>query len=304
MFNALIQTLRAGLWDRLTPNLRGIFWFSIGTLLFATVDVVVKYLGRSFHPLELAFFRYFVGTILLLPLFIRHGIVGMKTNVFGLHFLRLSFAYLAQLCIFIAVIYLPLADATALSFSKPLFTTVVAMIILREVVSKIRWLATGVGFFGVLLMIQPGIGAFNPIALFAILSALFFALGNVLIRILARTEPATRILFYYHSGGLLVGFITVVWVWKTPVGGEWVPLILIGMLTTLAMICYVKAFSIGEASAIGPTEYVRLIYAATFGYFLFNELPNLWTVIGALIIIGTSLLIAREESQSIKRETH
>ena len=304
MFYPLLQKLRVCLCDPLTPNLRGILWFAIGTILFATVDVVVKYLGRTFHPFELAFFRYFVGTVLLLPLFIKHGVLGMKTNVFGLHFLRLGFAYLAQLCIFIAVIYLPLADATALSFSKPLFTTIVAMVILKEVVSKMRWLATGVGFLGVLLMIQPGIGVFNPIALFAIFSALFFALGNVLIRILTRSEPATRILFYYHSGGLLIGFFTVLWVWKTPVGTEWFPLILIGILTTLAMICYVKAFAIGEASAISPTEYVRLIYAATFGYFLFSELPNFVTVFGALVIIGTSLLITRKESQSVRKNIH
>jgi drug/metabolite transporter (DMT)-like permease len=270
--------------------------------MFSSVDVVVKHLGQSFHPLELAFFRYFIGTIILLPVFVRLGTEGMKTEIFGLHFLRLGLAYIAQLCIFVAVIYMPLADATALSFSKPLFTTIVAVIILSELVERTRWIATGVGFIGVLVMIRPGSGTIDPVAFLAILSALTFACGNVLIRVLARTEPTARILFYYHSGGLVIGFLTVVWVWKTPVGLEWLLLIIIGAVTTAGMTCYVRAFSVGEASAVGPSEYIRLIYAAIFGYFIFNETPDFWTITGAIIIVGAALFIARDEARSGKKE--
>jgi len=292
-----VNIFRSGIWDKLPPNLRGIIWLVTGTLLFSTVDVVVKHLGQSFHPLELAFFRYFIGTIILLPVFIRLGTSGMRTKIFGLHFLRLGLAYIAQLCIFVAIIYMPLADATALSFSKPLFTTIVAVIILSEVVRKARWVATAVGFIGVLVMIRPGTGAVDPVAFLAILSALTFAFGNVLIRVLARTEPTARILFYYHAGGLVIGLITVIWVWKTPIGFEWFLLITIGVITTMGMTCYVKAFSVGEASAVGPSEYIRLIYAAVFGYFIFSETPDLWTIVGATIIVGAALFIARDEAQ-------
>ncbi len=293
-----IKEPRFAFWGRLPPNLRGILWLITGTFMFATVDVLVKHLGQTFHPLELAFFRYLVGTIMLLPVFVRLGVDGMKTEIFGLHFLRLGLAYVAQLCIFVAVIYMPLADATALSFSKPLFTTIVAVIILSEVVGKVRWIATAIGFVGVLVMVRPGSGTVDPVALFAILSAMSFACGNVLIRILARTEPTTRILFYYHSGGLVIGFLTVIWVWKTPQGIEWLLLIIIGVITTFAMICYVKAFSVGEASAVGPSEYIRLIYAAAFGYFIFSELPDLWTIAGASIIVGAALFIAQDEARA------
>ena len=293
-----INIFRSGIWDKLPPNLRGIIWLVTGTFLFSSVDAVVKHLGQSFHPFELAFFRYFIGTIILLPIFIRLGTRGMRTNIFGLHLLRLGLAYIAQLCIFIAIIYMPLADATALSFSKPLFTTIAAVIILSEVVRKARWVATGVGLIGVLVMIRPGTGAVDPVAFLAIFSALTFAFGNVLIRVLARTEPMTRILFYYHAGGLVVGLFTVIWVWKTPIGFEWFLLITIGVITTMGMTCYVKAFSVGEASAVGPSEYIRLIYAAVFGYFIFSETPDLWTIVGATIIVGAALFIARDEART------
>lgn len=265
--------------------------------MFSGVDVVVKHLGQTFHPFQLAFFRYLVGTALLLPLFLRLGLEEMKTNVLGKHCLRLVLAYIAQLCIFIAVIYMPLADATALSFSKPLFTTLIAVLLLSEIVRRGRWIATVIGFFGVLVMMKPGSGTFDPVALFAIFSAFSFAFGNVMIRVLSRTETSTRILFYYHAGGLIIGLSTVIWVWTTPTAFEWFLLIFIGIITTMAITCYVKAFSVGEASAVGPSEYIRLIYAVAFGYYIFEEIPDLWTLSGAAIIIGSTLFLAKEEAR-------
>lgn len=282
----------------LPANLRGILWLSTGTFLFASVDVVVKHLGQTFHPFELAFFRYAVGTCMLIPVFWKLGFSGMKTDVLGLHFVRLLLAFFAQVCMFVAVIYMPLADATAIAFSKPLFTTIIAVLILSEIVRRARWVATGIGFIGVLIMIRPGSEAVDPIALIAVASALTFALGNVLIRILSRTEPTGRILLYYHVGGVLVGLGPALWFWQTPVGIEWGLLLIIGVLTTLAMVCYVRAFSVGEASAVGPSEYIRLIYAAAFGYFLFSEVPDIWTIAGAVIIAGAAIFIAQDEARN------
>ncbi len=278
-------------------NIRGILWLSIGAFLFSVTDVIVKQLGRKFDPTELALFRYGIGMIMLTPVFMRMGLEELKTKCIGTHILRMSLAMVAQLGIFITVINMPLADATAIFFSKPLFTTVVAVIVVSEVVSGRRWMATIVGFIGVVIMIQPGADTINPIALIGVGSALAFATANVLIRVMSDTEPPNRILFYYHIGGILVFTGPAIWFWTMPVGIEWLLLISIAVLTTLGMTCFVRAFSVGEANAVGPIEYIRLIYAALFGYFLFSEIPSIWTGVGATLIVASAIYIARDEAR-------
>ncbi len=267
----------------------------MGTIAFALNDVCVKKLGRKFDPMEIAFFRYLVGFVILSPVFLKMGKEGLKTARPGIHLLRLVLACIAQVGVFLSVIHLHLADATAISFSRPLFTTIVAVFLLSELVSRKRWIATGIGFIGVVIMVRPGHAGYDPIALIAVGAAMTFAVANVLIRLMSSTEPPNRILFYYHLGGTLVFLGPTIWLWVRPVGVEWLLLAAIGALTTIGMIGFVRGFSAGEANAVGPMEYVRLIYAALLGYYIFAEVPDLWTAVGATIIVGSTLYIARDE---------
>ncbi len=284
-------------WLRLPGNLRGVIWIVIGSLAFALNDGVVKLLGAKFNVFQLAFVRYLIGLILLAPVFVGMGGSGLGTTKLGLHMARLVIACTAQVGVIYVVIHLYLADATAIAFSRPIFTTVVAVFLLSELVSAKRWVATIIGFVGVLIMIRPGHAGVDPIALIAVAAALSFAIANVLIRMLSRTEPPNRILFYYHIGGSVIFLGPAIWVWQTPLGMEWIMLGLIGMLTTIGMIGFVRGFSVGEANAVGPIEYIRLIFAAAIGYSIFGEIPTLWTMTGAVIIVASALYIAREEAQ-------
>ena len=232
-----------------------------------------------------------------MPVFFCMGIANLKTERLPLHLLRMGLAFVAQLGIFITVIHLPLADATAFMFSKPLFTTVVAVFMLREVVSGRRWGATLIGFIGVLVLVRPGSEAINPIALVAVASAMTFAVANVLIRKMSVTEPTGRILFYYHIGGVILFGGPAAYVWTMPIGLEWLLLISIGGLTTIGIFCFMRAFTVGEANAVGPAENLRLIYATVFGFVLFSEIPSVWTVVGAAIIVASTVYIARVEAQ-------
>lgn len=288
-------------WGRLPPNLRGILWITIGSIAFACNDVVIKTLGQRIDPFELALFRYATGLLIMAPIFWRVGVSGLRTQRFRLHMLRLAMACIAQIGVFVSVIHLPLATATALSFSRILFTTVVAVLALKEFVDGRRWAATVIGFAGVVVMVRPGAGEIDPIALVAIGSALTFAVANILIRILSTTEPPVRILFYYHLGGAIVFTVPAILVWRSPVGVEWLLAVAIGALTTFGMVCFVRGFAIGEASVIGPMEYARLIYAALLGFFIFAEIPDPWTIAGALIIVGCTSYIARVEAKRSKR---
>ena len=296
MFDKPLYDRLLDAWLRLPGNLRGVIWIIIGSLAFALNDAVVKFLGTKFSAFQLAFVRYFFGMILLAPIFLKMGAAGLRTDHLGLHMARLVIACAAQVGVLYAVIYLYLADATAIAFSRPVFTTIVAVFLLSELVSAKRWIATIVGFVGVLIMVRPGHAGADPIALVAVAAALTFAIANVLIRMLSKTEPPNRILFYYHLGGSVIFLGPAIYVWQTPLGFEWMLMGLIGVLTTIGMIGFVRGFSVGEANAIGPIEYVRLIFAAVIGYSFFAEIPSIWTMIGALVIIASALYIAREEA--------
>jgi drug/metabolite transporter (DMT)-like permease len=268
----------------------------IGSAAFAVNDAVVKTLGFSFHATQMGFFRYFFGFLILVPWFARHGLSTFQTRRPWLHAARAVIAGIGQVGAYYAVVELILADATAIAFSRVLFLTVLAVIVLGETVGWRRWTATGVGFLGVVVMVRPGAHGVDPVALFAVVAAILFAVGLILVRIMAATEPAHRILFYYHIGGALLLLAPAAWYWRTPSPVEWAMLFLISALTTFGMVCFIRGFMVGDASVLGPMEYVRLVYAASIGYFLFSELPDLWTGVGAAVIVGSTLYIAQREA--------
>jgi drug/metabolite transporter (DMT)-like permease len=277
-------------------NFRGVLWLSAGTFFLATVDVFIKTVGLKFHPIEIIFFRYATGLLVLTPVFVHMGWENLRTTKFGLHCTRMVFAFTSNFLLIISVIYLSLADATAYMFSKPLFTTLVAVILLGEVVKTHRWIATAVGFGGVLIILRPGSASTDLTAILAILSALTFAITNVLNRMLSKTEPTNRIMFYYHLFGVALFLGPAIWVWQMPIGKEWFLLTSLGVLSTAALFCFLRAFAVGEASAVGPAENMRLVYAALFGFFLFSEIPSIWTILGATIIIASTYYISRQNS--------
>ena len=277
-------------------NFRGVLWLSAGTFFLATVDVFIKTVGLKFHPIEIIFFRYATGLLVLTPVFVHMGWENLRTTKFGLHCTRMVFAFTSNFLLIISVIYLSLADATAYMFSKPLFTTLVAVILLGEVVKTHRWIATAVGFGGVLIILRPGSASTDLTAILAILSALTFAITNVLNRMLSKTEPTNRIMFYYHLFGVALFLGPTIWVWQMPIGKEWFLLTSLGVLSTAALFCFLRAFAVGEASAVGPAENMRLVYAALFGFFLFSEIPSIWTILGATIIIASTYYISRQNS--------
>lgn len=283
-------------WLSLSGNARGAIWIAVGTVFFALNDVAVKTAGLTMHPLQLGFVRYFLGFIFLSPLFFQLGRQGLKTERFGLHFLRAVIAGTGQIAVFYSVIHLMLADATSISFSRPLFMTLLAVLILRETVGWRRWTATAIGFVGVIVVARPGDGVIEPAALIGLGAAFLFSIGLVLIRRLGSTEPPTRILFYYHGIGTILSLGPAIWVWKQPVGAEWVALLMIGILTTVAMTCFVRGFVVGEVSVLGPIEYTRLVHAAVLGYLVFAEIPALWTWVGSTIIVASAIYIARTQA--------
>lgn len=277
----------------LSDNARGGLWVLVGSAFFALTDSVVKTLGQGFDPIQMSLFRYAVGLLILTPWVIKAGRAAWQTERIGLHLTRAIVAGVGQAGVYYSVIHLYLADATAASFTRPLFLTLLAVLILGETVSWRRWGATAFGFIGVLVMVRPGGATFDVAWVIALIAAALFGLAIMFIRRLSSTEPVIRILLYYHIFGVALFTGPAIWVWKTPDQASFGMLILIGVLTAIAMACYVKGFSLAEASVAGPIEYIRLIYAAFIGFFIFAEIPSIWTLVGALMIVAGALFAAR-----------
>jgi len=288
-------------WSKLPGNVRGALLILLGSMFFAANDAMVKFVGGNIHPVQIALIRYSLGVVFLAPMFVGLGLTGLKTARIGLHLGRALVATIGQLAVYYAVVHLMLADATAIMFSRPLFITVLAVVLLGETVGWRRWSATIVGFAGMVVMVRPGQMGFDPASMVAIAAALLFALSLVLIRKLASTEPPARILFYYHVSGSLLFLGPALWLWVEPSALQWLLLFLIGVLTTIGMVCFVRGFAVGEASIVGPMEYSRLVYAALVGYFVFAELPDAWTWVGAAIIVASTLYVTRHEAMSGRR---
>lgn len=283
----------AGTMRRLSGNAQGALWIVLGSGLFALNDAVVKTLGPVYDPTQMALFRYAVGLAAIAPWLVKAGRRSWRTDRLGLHLVRAVAAGIGQAGVYYAVIHLYLADATAAAFTRPLFLTLLAVVLLGETVGWRRWAATGFGFLGVLAMVRPGAAGFDVAWAVALAAAALFALGVALIRRLSSTEPVIRILFYYHVFGILLFALPAASVWKTPDAAGLAMLLLIGVLTAAAMACFVQAFSVGEASVVGPFEYTRMIHAAALGLFVFAEIPSPWTLVGAAMIVASALYVAR-----------
>ena len=279
----------------LPANVQGAIWIAFAGLILVTMSSMVKALGASFDSFQILFFRCAVGTVFMLPLVLRSGLGTYATRRAGLHLLRTLAGIGAMGCFFYALTHMPLAEATAILFSRPLFTTIGAVIVLGELVRWRRASATVVGFIGILVMLRPAADTFESAALVAVLGAMLAGGTAIIIKKLSRTEPTVVIVFWFTTGGTVLALIPAILVWQTPTGAEWGLLVLMGLLGLVGQAAMTRGFAIGEASAVVSFDYLRLIFAGLIGIVLFAEVPDIWSVTGAAIIITSTLYIIRRE---------
>jgi len=283
-------------WDGLPGNVRGSVWLFAGGLVFAVMGALIKYVGQSLPVVEILFLRTIFVIVVMSPAIIRGFPAVFRTERLSLHLTRVGLSAVAMVTGFTALVQLPLAEATAISFSRTLFTTLLAVVVLHEIVGWRRWTATAVGFLGVLVVVRPSPEGMNEYALLALVSAMFVAMVMITIRMLSQTERPATIIAYQSVflAVILAGPAWYFWVWPT-----WEELALtavIGGVMSVAQFVNIKAYSNGEAAAIAPVEYVRLLASAGLGYMMFSEVPTIYTVIGAVIIIGSTLYTVRRNA--------
>ncbi|HET6518299.1 MAG TPA: DMT family transporter, partial [Geminicoccaceae bacterium] len=261
-------------WLALHGNLRGTLWILLSCLLFASSSALVKLLGQRLDTFEIAFFRSVLGLLMILPFLLRAGPGIFRTPHLGLHLVRALFGVAGMVSGFYAVTHLKLADAAALGFTTPLFLIVLAAVALGETVRARRWTATLIGFAGVLIMVRPGAGVVELAALVAVFGAFCAAVVKLLIKRLTATENHLTMLAWLGLFTTAFTGLPAALAWQTPTASELLLLLALGAVSSLAQVCMIRGYGVGEASAMAPIEYGRLPFAALYGFLLFAELPD------------------------------
>ena len=274
--------------------LRGALLMLGAALCFAAMSGVVGWLSTELHPFQVAFFRCLFGLIVLLPWVLRRGF-NWRTTRIRLFWLRALLGSAAMMSFFWGLSVLPLAEAVTLSFTAPLFVTVLAPIALGEVVRARRWGATLVGFIGVLVVMRPGLEGFRPESWVVLGSAALMGGSVIVIKRLAATEPTDRVVLYMALMMAPIMGVAAAPFWQWPSDGAWMLAVVLGALGTAGHILFTASLRVAEASAVMPFDFIRLPAAAFLGYLLFGQAVDVWVWVGGGIIFAAGLYILQRE---------
>jgi drug/metabolite transporter (DMT)-like permease len=290
------RAVRVEAWHRLPAALRGSLLMLASAVLFTVVGVIAKLLGERYDAFQVAFFRALGGAILTLPFLVRGGLGAFRTEQPVLQLVRTILASTAIAANFYALIHLPLADANAISFARALFLIPLAILILGEKVGPRRLGATLVGFVGVLIILRPS-GEMEWAALVALYGALAVATASATVRLLLKTDGIMTLIFYSGVASTLVLAVPAFLVWQQPTLFDLAALMGLGALAVLSQGFFIRAFELGEASALAPLDYTRILFAGIAGYLVFGDVPDSWMWIGSAVVVASTLYITRREAR-------
>lgn len=278
----------------LPPNLRGMLWMFVATSGLVTMGASLKFVSDDLPLATVILWRMVFTMIALSPWLIRHGPRAIETSRLGTHFVRSIISFLSLAGYVLALSLLPLADVTAVGFTKPLWVVLIAMVLLGERIGWHRGLATLAGFGGVLLIARPTSGL-DPWLLVATGYAFFGGLSLIWIKRLSTTEPPTRILFYYAFFSILFTIGPALWDWHQPTLVHLAWLAAGGVAGSIGQYAFGRALAVAEATVVAPVDYSRILLAMLIGFALFGETPTWWTLAGAAVIFAATFYIGRRE---------
>jgi drug/metabolite transporter (DMT)-like permease len=275
---------------------RGIALMLASTVFLGSSDVTSKYLSATLPPIEIAWIRFSVFALIMIPAMLPGTrLYALQSDTRVLHLMR-GAALLGSSLFFISGLrFLPIAEASATGFVAPLFVTALSIFFLGERVGVRRWVATVVGLIGVLIILRPGSSAFHPAAFFSLISALSWAATLIMTRMLSGTARAITTMTYSSITGVCIMSALVPLVWVAPSWHDVMLGIFVGVASTAGQWIVVLAFRYADASVLAPFSYIQLLWVSILGFLIFGELPDIWTVTGAAIIVASGLYTAHRE---------
>ena len=279
----------------LSKNQLGFLYMFLSVCAFSIMDLIVKW--SEHYPLgEVLFFRGFFGLLFYFFIIPRERFKDFYyTKRAGLHFLRCIFGLIALLAIFIALRNLPLATVVSISFAAPIFTPIFSIFFLSEKVGLFRWLAVLVGFIGIIIITEPGFSSLNIYYVYPIIFCLGLSYVAIAIRQLSTTEPVWLISLNFSAAITLVSIFTIPFGWIMPNIKDLVLLSFIGIFGGVANLWLSQSYKFSEVSLVTPLKYLALVFAIIFGFFIWDEIPTFKTLLGALLVITSSVIIFRRE---------
>lgn len=284
----------ASVFQALPGTTRGAIWMLGASLFFGTQGPLVRFsVGEGVDPLVVAFFRSLVFFLLMLPWILRNRSTALRSRRPFAQMLRGAFSVGGLILLVLAQSRLPLAEVSALTFAAPLFGTIGAALLLGEVVRAPRWIATGVGLVGVWVVLRPGIASVDPYFALPLVSAIFIAASNLMIRLLAQNDSPNTTIAWMAMVSVPMTLVPALFFWSWPSMMALLWMTLLGVTALGAHICLTRAFTVAEASAVLPFDYSRLIVTSSLGFILFAEVPTVWTWVGGAVIVGAVVYMAR-----------
>ena len=275
---------------------KGIALILASTVFLGASDVTAKYLSATLPSIEIAWIRFLAFALIMSPAMLPGSpLFALRTGRPGLQVMR-GVALLGSSLFFISGLrFLPIAEASATGFVAPLFVTALSIVFLSEKVGVRRWLATAVGLMGVLIILRPGTSAFHAAAFFPLVSALAWACTLIMTRMMSGREHVLTTMTWSSIAGLCLLSALVPFVWVTPTWHDIAFGVFIGVASTAGQWIVVLAFRYADASVLAPFSYTQLLWVSILGFIVFGEVPDIWTVTGAVFIVGSGLYTAHRE---------
>lgn len=275
----------------------GVSWALAANLCYSLVPIGVRMLGSDLPPVEILFFRNIVGFAVLLTMFCWRGFGSLKTERLGLHLQRNILNFIGMWLWFAALTAMSLSKAVTLHFTEPMMAAVLAVWLLGERPGYRRIVAIAGGFAGVAIVLRPGAIPVGWPELAVLGSAFLYACVSVYTRLLGRTEPASTTTFYYQTMLMAFSLPPAIFLWVTPGWNDLPGILLVGVFGSAAPYFYIRAMRHAEATLISPLGFLRLPFAAGFAYLFFSEPTEIWTWVGAAVILSTAYLMTRGETR-------
>lgn len=281
----------------LTPTVRALLWMFLSTALLSAMHAMVRHLGGQLHPFEIAFFRNLFGLGAVLPLMFTVGLASLRSHQPRLQVLRGTTGLMAMLGWFYGLTIVPIATATALSFSAAIFASLGAVLLLGEKMHLRRWSAVALGILGVFIVLRPGAESFDPGTLFIVGSAFLWGFNVVIVKQLSKTDSTVSIVAWMSASLTVLSFVPALFVWTWPTVNQFMWLALVGLTGTCGHLTMVKALKLADATAVMSVDFSRLIWTTAMGSLIFADRIDLLAWIGGSVIFVSGIYIMYRESK-------
>jgi drug/metabolite transporter (DMT)-like permease len=285
----------------LPPTVQGLLWSALSVTVFSGLNAVARVLSQGLDSYQVQFLRYAMGLLVMLPFVLHHGAAGYRPQSLHGHLARGALHTLGLTLWFAALPRVPLADLTAIGFTTPLFVMVGAWLVFKEQMRWERWLATSLGFAGVLIVVLPqvsfastGPGTYHLVML---ASAPVFAASYLLTKALTRQESTGTILLWQQIIIAGLSLPLAVGVWQPLSAAQWAGFLACGVLGTLGHYALTKSLKVAEISSTQSVKFIELIWAALLGWVVFADVPTLHTLAGGLLIAAATIWVTRREAR-------